>query len=131
MESSEDSDCKNIQIGENENLLDLFGPNDENIKLLESAFNVSIVVRNSHISISGSPKDTRNVERIIMESRALVSRGFKISKRDLKQAISATFEGKGAKLSDLFQHTLYIPGKKKIIQPPKSQLFGDAVTAVS
>jgi phosphate starvation-inducible PhoH-like protein len=117
MDSSEDSDLKHIQINEDENLLDLFGPNDENIRLLESAFNVTIVIRNSHITISGAQRDIRHVARIINESRNLMARGFKITRNDLKQAISATFEGNGGKIAELFQKILYIPGKKRTIQP--------------
>jgi phosphate starvation-inducible PhoH-like protein len=75
------------------------------------------VVRNSHITITGAPVDIRHVEQIIIESRTLMARGFKISKRDLKQAISATFEGNSGKIAELFQKTLYIPGKKRTIQP--------------
>jgi len=117
MESSEDSEFRKIQIEEQENLIELFGSNDGNIKLLESAFNVHIVIRNSHISIKGSPKDIRHAERIINESRKLTKQGFRISQTDIKQAISAIFEGKNRKLSELFKKTIYLPSKKKIIQP--------------
>lgn len=102
---------KNIEV--------FFGPYDENIKFLESLFNVSINVRGPNLLIEGEETDVQAIERILKDFAYLVDKGHSFSNGDLKSAIKQIAEDAGLSLQDFFPKLQVLQnGKKPVI--PKS-----------
>ena len=97
----------------------LYGPYDENLKFLESLFNVSISVRGSTLQIEGEENDIRAIERILRDFTYLVNRGHSFSNGDLKSAFKQIAEDTALSLQDFFPKLQILQnGKKPVI--PKS-----------
>ncbi|HBC27100.1 MAG TPA: phosphate starvation-inducible protein PhoH, partial [Ruminococcaceae bacterium] len=64
-----------INIDRMEQAVALFGSFDENIKLIENEYGVSIVGRGAEIKVSGEAEDVAKAVRAIESLLALINRG--------------------------------------------------------
>ncbi|MBI1747911.1 MAG: PhoH family protein [Acidobacteria bacterium] len=100
---------KNIEV--------LVGPYDENIKFLESLFNVTINLRGSNLLIEGNETDVNAVERILKDFTYLVDKGHSFSNGDLKAAFKQIAEDAALSLQDFFPKLLILQNGKKPVMP--------------
>ena len=80
-------------------LLDM---NDQNLRYLESLFDVQISARGDHIFIEGESHDVEALTKILTDFGALVSRGEKFRNGDLKTAFKQIAENSSLSLHDFF-----------------------------
>ena len=64
-----------ISLERMEEAVSLFGSFDENIRILENEFHVSVVNREEQLIITGEPEDTMLAEKAIEALLRLISRG--------------------------------------------------------
>ena len=93
-----------------------FGKNEENIKLIESSFNVKISARGGRVSISGEDAEVTKVEHLLEQIYSLLSEGYPVRKRDIEFSIRM-FKNGEEEVKDLFSEGVYISSKKKLIVP--------------
>jgi phosphate starvation-inducible PhoH-like protein len=102
-----------------EGIATLFGTHDENLKHLESLFNVRIRTQGHDLIVDGADPGPDRVDRVMGQLSALMKDGYKLSNADVKTA-SEMF-ARDAEL-DLREHfmkgTLTSAGKRRIA--PKS-----------
>ena len=67
-----------ISIERMEQAINIFGSFDENIRLLEQEFSVSVVNRDGELRVSGEPEDTMLAAKAIQALLTLSSRGESI-----------------------------------------------------
>src|SRR5438093_10065104 len=94
----------------------LFGPYDENIKYLESLFDVSVNVRGNDLILDGSERDVQTVEKILEDFAHLLEEGRAPSGQDLKLAFKQIAEDRALSLRDYFSKLHYFnPSGKKVV----------------
>src|SRR5215510_11483921 len=76
---------KRITVPE-EGIATLFGSYDENLKHLESLFNVRIRTQGHELVVDGDASNLDRVDRVIGQLSSLVKDGYKLSTGDVKTA---------------------------------------------
>src|SRR5438552_13351451 len=79
------SSMRRITVPE-EGIATLFGSYDENLKHLESLFNVRIRTQGHDLLIEGESPDLDRVDRVVGQLAALMREGYKLSHADVKTA---------------------------------------------
>ena len=77
-----------INIDRMEQAVALFGSFDENIRLIENEYAVSVVGRGSEIKVSGEPESVSKAVRAIESLLSLVNRGEALSEQNVRYCIS-------------------------------------------
>lgn len=101
----------------------LFGPNDQNIKFLESALNVRVDARGSDLILHGADEDIETFERLLQDFAILVEEGRPPSERDLRLVLRQIAEDRSYSLREHFRiGTLNPTGKKVVTARSANQL---------
>ena len=88
-----------------EGLESLFGAHDQNLKLIEKAFGVSLAARGNELSIDGEAASLTLVERLMSELSTLAARGFRFRVEDVRTAIRVIEQAPDLSLVEFFQPT--------------------------
>lgn len=99
----------------------LFGSFDENIRIIEQEYRVSIVYRAGEMKISGEPDDVGKAVRAIESLLALINRGEALSEQNVRYCISLVNEGSENKIEALAGDCICITSKGK---PVKAKTLG-------
>ena len=88
----------------------VFGGFDAYVKIIERAFNVTIIARNNEVKIVGSEKDVLRAKSVFTQLLELSKRGNQITEQNVNYAISLCFDEKETALleidKDLICHTI-------------------------
>ena len=106
-----------VHIDRLDHAVSLFGSYDENVRLLERTFRISIVTRSSEIKISGDEGNVKKAVRAINSMLALLKRGDTLSDQSVRYCISLVednIEGQWESMSD---ECICITSKGKPIKP--------------
>jgi len=104
-----------------ENIISVFGSFDENLKLIEQEFNVSIIDRNSELTISGDEENIHYTQRTINGLLMVAAKGETIDSQNVKYIISLVKDGQDDKISDISRDIICISAKGK---PIKAKTLG-------
>ncbi len=97
----------------------LFGPLDENLKLLEAQFNVQIRTSATDVIVEGDPADVVRAERVLGQLRTLMDDGYKLGKGDVKTAAQLVAQDDSVELAEYFlRGVTRTSGKRQVV--PKS-----------
>ena len=110
-----------INIDRMEQAVALFGSFDENIKLMEKEYQVSIIGRGSEIKVSGEPENVARAVRAIDSLLTLINRGEALSEQNVRYCISLVNEGSEDKIDTLTGDCICITSKGK---PVKAKTLG-------
>jgi len=86
----------------------LFDVRDENIRLLESLFDVRISARGSSVTIEGQEEAVGSVERIFQDFSQLVSDGVEFSNGELGEAFRQIAQRSAESLRELFPRKIVV-----------------------
>jgi putative ABC transport system permease protein len=100
-----------------EHAVSLFGSFDENIKLIEKEFSVSILTRGSEIRIHGEEENTDKAKRVLIKLLYLLNKGETLSEQNIRYVISLVNDGNEDKLSSISSDCICISAKGKPIKP--------------
>ena len=105
---------KRITIPE-EGVETLFGSYDENLKHLESLFNVRIRTQGHELVVEGEASDLERVDRVVGQLSSLMRDGYKLSNADVKTASDLVAQDHSVDLRDHFlKGSLTAAGKRRI-----------------
>jgi phosphate starvation-inducible protein PhoH and related proteins len=110
-----------INIDRMEQAVALFGSFDENIRIIEQEYNVSIVYRGSELKISGEPDGVGKAVRAIESLLTLINRGEALSEQNVRYCIALVNEGSESKIETLAGDCICITSKGK---PVKAKTLG-------
>jgi len=85
-----------------EGIAALFGTQDENLRHIERAFEVSLSARGNKVQIGGEPERQEVVERLLQQLSALLDRGYKLHSDDVDTAVRVLQEAPETSLQDFF-----------------------------
>ncbi len=100
-----------------EQTVSLFGSFDENIRLIESQYNVKVVSRGSEIKVSGDAENVAKATRAINGLITLINRGEALSEQNVRYVLSLVNEGNEDKLCEMTGDCVCITAKGKPIKP--------------
>ena len=83
-----------ISIERLEQAVNIFGSFDENIRLLEQEFSVSVVNREGELRVTGEPEDTMLACKAIQALLTLSSRGEAIGEQNVRYVVNLVRAGK-------------------------------------
>ncbi len=93
----------------------LFGSYDENLKHLESLFNVRIRTQGHDLLVDGDSPGLEKVDRVLGQLSSLMRDGYKLSNTDVKTASSLVAQDESVDLRDHFlKGTLTPAGKRRV-----------------
>jgi len=105
---------KRITVPE-EGIETLFGSYDENLKHLESLFNVRIKTQGHELLVEGSSPDLDRVDRVVAQLSSLMRDGYKLSNADVKTASDLVAQNDAVDLRDHFlKGSLTAAGKRRV-----------------
>jgi len=107
---------KRISVPE-EGIETLFGSYDENLKHLESLFNVRIRTQGHDLLVEGDSPDLELVDRVVGQLGSLLREGYKLSNADVKTASDLVAQDGTVDLRDHFLKGSLTPGGKRRIAP--------------
>ena len=93
----------------------LFGSYDENLKHLESVFNVRIRTQGHDLLIEGESAGLERVDRVVGQLSSLMRDGYKLSDKDVKTASDLVAQDESVDLRDHFlKGSLTSAGKRRV-----------------
>lgn len=106
-----------LSIDHMENAVSLFGSFDENIRLIESEFSVTVLNRGSDLKISGEAENVAKATTAIERLLALINKGEALSDQNVRYVISLVKDGEEDKLMSLSGDCVCITSKGKPVKP--------------
>ena len=95
----------------------LFGVRDENLRVIEDAFNVRISARGNEIIVQGDQEQVATAERLLREMHELIDRGRPFKKSDLITGVRVLREDPSANLVDFFADETVKEGLRRMASP--------------
>ena len=95
----------------------LFGTYDENLKYLESLFNVRIRTQGHDLLVEGETPNLAKVDRIVDQLSSLMRDGYKLSNTDVKTASDLVAQNDDVDLRDHFLKGSLTPAGKRRVAP--------------
>ena len=106
-----------ISIERLEQAVNIFGSFDENIRLLEQEFNVTVVNRDGELRVDGDAEDTMLACKAIQALLTLSSRGEAIGEQNVRYVIGLVRAGKEEQITELTGDVLCISAKGRPVKP--------------
>jgi len=107
---------KRISVPE-EGIETLFGSYDENLKHLESLFNVRIRTQGHDLLVEGEITDLDKVDRVVGQLASLMRDGYKLSNADVRTASDLVAQHDDVDLRDHFLKGSLTPAGKRRVAP--------------
>ncbi len=117
-----------LAIDRLENVINVFGSFDRNLRIIEDELGVKITDRESELHISGEGEAVLIAERAISGLLHLASRGEAIDSQNVRYIIKLVKDGREAKITELAEDVLCITAKGK---PVKAKTIGQREYAES
>ena len=106
-----------ISIERLEQAINLFGSFDENIRLIESEFHVTVANREGELRVNGEPEDTMLACKALSTLLTLSNRGEAINEQNVRYVIGLARSGQEEKIGELTQDVICISAKGRPIKP--------------
>ncbi|MEG1408511.1 MAG: PhoH family protein [Terrisporobacter sp.] len=95
---------------------ELFGSFDENIRLIEGALKIDVILRESNIVLMGEEKNVDSAFKLMQELQDSVQKGKSLDKQSISYSLSLLLEGSENKIKEL-EDVILLTKKRKPIQP--------------
>ena len=106
-----------ISIERMEQAVNLFGSFDENVRLIESEFKVTVSNREGELRVNGEVEDTMLATKALNALLTLSNRGEPITEQNVRYVISLVRAGQEERISELTQDVICISSKGRPIKP--------------
>lgn len=100
-----------------EQAVSLFGSFDENIKLIEKEYNVSVISRGTDLKVVGDAENVSKATRALNSMLMLISKGESLTNQNVRYVLSLVNEGNEDKLSSMSSDSICITSKGKPVKP--------------
>lgn len=106
-----------INIDRMEQAVALFGTFDENIKLIQNEYLVTVTVRGSELKVSGDAENVSKAVNVINSLLTLINHGEALSEQNVRYCMSLVNEGSEQKIESLSGDCICITSKGKPVKP--------------
>ena len=105
-----------ISIERLEQAINLFGSFDENIRLIESEFHVTVANREGELRVNGEPEDTMLACKALSALLTLSNRGEAINEQNIRYVLQLVLQGQEEKVNDLARDVVCVTAAGKPIK---------------
>ncbi len=106
-----------VSVDRMEQAVSLFGSFDENIKLIEKEFDVSVISRGSELKVTGEAENVQKGVRAVNGLLTLMNKGEALSDQNVRYVIAMVNEGDDDKLEQMTGDCVCITAKGKPVKP--------------
>lgn len=106
-----------INVERAELISNLFGSYDENIRIVEKQYDVSIVVRDGDIKVSGNEEGVYNASQAIESLMFIATKGEQITEQNVRYVISMVADGTQDEVKKLSDDGICVTMTGKVIKP--------------
>ena len=106
-----------ISLPSNDLAITLQGKQEQNLKMIEEAFDVQIIARGTEISIIGERESVERVERFINKFTRLIQEGNQISVQEIDYGLKLFQNNEEEKLEKIFSDVVIVTARGKQIKP--------------
>ena len=106
-----------VNIDRMEQAAALFGSFDENIRIIEKEYGVSVFGLDGEFKIKGETEGVYKAAKVIESLLSLINRGETLSEQNIRYCISLVNEGSSEKIENLAGDCICITAKGKPIKP--------------
>ena len=108
---------KIINIDRMEQAVALFGTFDENIKLIQNEYMVSVVCRDSELKVSGEAENVAKASKVIESLLGLINRGEALSDQNVRYCMALVNEGNEQRIEQIAGDCICITSRGKPVKP--------------
>jgi len=108
---------KTMSVDRMENIIEVFGSFDQNLRLIETELNVKVTDRDEALKISGEAENVALAEKAIEGLLSIAAKGEKIDGQNVRYIIRLVTEGRGGEIGSLARDVVCITAKGKPIKP--------------
>lgn len=112
---------KSIDVFSIGHAMNIFGNYDENIKIIEDAFNVKVLTRGTSLKISGDTNNVNKAEAVVSKLLDIAKREESITRQNVQYIIGLTNEKQIEKADEILTDYVCLTAKGK---PIKYKTFG-------
>ena len=112
---------RNIEVDRLENIINVFGSFDQNLRIIENNLGVKILDRDNFIHIAGEPESVDIAYKTINGLLSLASKGENITEQNVNYILGLVNEGKESKISELAGDVICVTASGK---PIKAKTLG-------
>lgn len=109
-----EEECK-IQIDNMDFIMSLFGKLDENIKIIEKAFDVNIINRENEIKVTGNGK-VQLAKEVIVKLLDIIKSGTPVNQQTVSYIIGLVSENKTDDVDKVFEDVIIVTSKGKYLK---------------
>ena len=108
---------KIIQVPDSKIMSEVFGNFDENIRMIEKRFNVTVLSREELIKISGSDKNTTLAQQSIEALISIAEKGEQILPQNVNYVMDMAFENNVSAVVEMNSGSVCVTSSGKMIKP--------------
>ena len=112
---------RTIPVERIEDVINVFGSFDQNLRIIEQEYNVTVLNRDNELRISGDPEAVMYAEKAINGLLALAAKGEQIDSQNVRYIIKLVSQGREEKIPDLARDVICVTAKGK---PIKAKTIG-------
>lgn len=106
-----------LEVETIEQVVNIFGNFDQNIKILENHYNVQVIHRGTQLKVTGGDEETDKARRALSGLIAVTARGEHITEQTIRYVMSLVDDGEEDKLNFIGKDCVSITAKGKPIKP--------------
>ena len=110
-----------IQAERMEQIINVFGSLDENIRIIEQEFGVTVINRDTELKVSGEDEAAQLAAKVLEGLIQLAAKGESIGEQNVRYVIGLVREGQEQKITELTKDVICITAKGK---PIKAKTLG-------
>lgn len=110
-------ETKELTLESSHIIPEIFGPNDDNLNLIEKKFNVRITTRENLLTIKGAHKDIESVDSLLTQLQSLMSGAKSMVNGDVKYAIRLMADDPAVDIKSIFSERVIVSPTKGFITP--------------
>jgi phosphate starvation-inducible PhoH-like protein len=95
----------------------LFGNHDENLRMIEEAFDVKISSRGNEIFVKGPAEKTAPVEKLLGEMQQLIGQGYPMKKSDVSTSVRVLRDKPDVNLVEFFTDDAVGQSVRRVVTP--------------
>lgn len=106
-----------VRLNNMEYVMNLFGNYDENIKIIEEAFNVKVISRDDEIKVIGEQEGADNATAVISRLIKIAAKGDVITKQNVSYLVQLSNDSQLDKADDYLADFICLTAKGKQVKP--------------
>ena len=112
---------RTIPVERVEDVINVFGSFDQNLRIIEQEYGVTVLNRDNELRISGDPEAVMYAEKAINGLLALAAKGEQIDSQNVRYIMKLVSQGREERIPDLARDVICVTAKGK---PIKAKTIG-------